>query len=95
MRKLDAWLERIKDVERQYLAAQVAATYFLEQVQRDPTILPDHLRLRAVTRMKNELEATYFIRLFAEFESGLRTYWRIKRRKQELQANPKLLSDRS
>ena len=69
------WSERIKKVEREFLAAQQAGTVFLDQVQRDPTILLGDVRMRDVRAMVEFLEGTYLIRLFAAFEAGLRTYW--------------------
>jgi hypothetical protein len=69
------WQSRIKAVEREYLAMRQAADAFRESVQRDATILQSHLRPRDIVAASDNLEATYLVRLFAEFESGARQYW--------------------
>jgi hypothetical protein len=69
------WYPRIKAVEREYKAMRLASDRLLEEVQRDPTILRGDLELRDITNASNRLEGTYIIRLFAEFETGLRLYW--------------------
>jgi hypothetical protein len=69
------WQSRIKAVEREYRAMRQAADTFLESIQRDVTILQSQLRPRDIETASDNLEATYFVRLFAEFESGARQYW--------------------
>lgn len=49
-------------------------------VAQDGTVLPRALRVRDVRRAVQRLEGTYLIRLFAEFETGLRLYWATARR---------------
>lgn len=69
------WQSRIKDVETEYRTMGQAANYFCQIVIDDPTILSSDLRPREVIMASAGLEATYLIRLFAEFETGLRQYW--------------------
>jgi hypothetical protein len=69
------WQTRIKAVEREYLATRQATDCFLESVLRDPTVIRGDLRHREILHAADNLEATYVIRLFAEFETGLRLYW--------------------
>src|SRR5438067_2246248 len=69
------WQGRIKAVEREYLATRQATDRFQESAHRDPTILRGDLRYREIVRASENLEGTYIIRLFAEFETGLRLYW--------------------
>lgn len=69
------WQTRIKAVEREYSATQQATDRFQEVVHRDPTILQGDLRPRDIVHASKNLEGTYVIRLFAEFETGLRLYW--------------------
>jgi hypothetical protein len=68
------WQTRIKAVEREYVAARQATDRFLESTHRDPTLLRGDLRYREIVRASENLEGTYLIRLFAEFETGLRLY---------------------
>lgn len=70
------WQSRIKAVEREYVAMRQAADRLLEAASADPTILLENLRHREIVRASLNLEGTYVVRLFAEFESGARQYWR-------------------
>lgn len=78
----DVWIRRIKAVEREYLAARFSVDRALEQVRADPTILTSGLAVREIERTAKLLEATYLMRLFAEFESGVRLYARLARKRQ-------------
>jgi hypothetical protein len=69
------WQERIKAVEREYRAIRQATNRFQEDARRDPTILKGDVRYRDIDRASVNLDGTYVIRLFAEFETGLRQYW--------------------
>ena len=79
-RDRDDWLTRIKAVERDYSAARFALDRLLESARSDQTILRSVLDIRDLTQAWSRLEATYFIRLFAVFESGLRDFWQVQRR---------------
>jgi hypothetical protein len=69
------WQSRIKAVEREYVVMRQAADRFQRAALNDPTILLADLRHGEVLIASQKLEGTYVIRLFAEFESGLRQYW--------------------
>lgn len=69
------WQSRIKAVEREYIAMRQAADRLLEAASADPTILLENLRHREIVRASRNLEGTYVVRLFAEFETGVRQYW--------------------
>jgi hypothetical protein len=69
------WLSRIKGVEREYMAMRQAADSFRQTAINDPTILQVNLRHGDIVAASRNLEGTYVIRLFAEFESGARQYW--------------------
>lgn len=69
---------RIKAVERQYETALFAARRLADELHRDPTLgktktAPTKL---AVAETLAGLAPTYIVRMFAEFESGLRSYRR-------------------
>jgi hypothetical protein len=68
-------IERIKSIERDYLSTRLALDRLLYEVRRDPTILTGDLEPQDLVEASGRLEATYVIRLFAEFETGLRLYW--------------------
>src|SRR5437868_3563304 len=73
------WQTSIKAVEREYLATRQAIDRFQEAAHRDPTILREDLRYREIVRASENLDGTFLIRLFAEFETGLRLYWDLVR----------------
>jgi hypothetical protein len=69
-------IERLRAVEREYQVAAAATEILLEALHRDPTLLVvRRLDQRDLRTFQARLQATYFIRLFAEFETGLRDYW--------------------
>jgi len=72
------WQSRIKAVEREYLAMRQAADRFQHSALHDPTILQTNLRYGEIVRASKNLEGTYVVRLFAEFETGARLYWSAK-----------------
>src|SRR5580704_12080040 len=69
------WQSRIKAVAREYEAMRQASERFLQAAQLDPSILEADLRPREIVAASKNLEGTYIIRLFAEFETGARQYW--------------------
>jgi hypothetical protein len=74
-RELYVWMEKIKSIERDYLSARLALDRLLHEARRDPTILTGDLEPQDIVEASGRLEGTYLIRLFAEFETGLRLYW--------------------
>ena len=71
-------MERIRAVEREYLVALVAARGLDERFRADPSALDaEQLKIVDYRNFRENLEATYLIRLFAEFEAGLREAWEL------------------
>jgi hypothetical protein len=79
--EIDVWSGRIKAVEREFYAARFAIDQTLTQVKADNSILTDGLELREIVRAAKMLEGTYIMRLFAEFESAVRLYFRLARKR--------------
>ncbi len=73
------WLSRIRSVEREHAAARLAMRRLMEARDRDAALSDIDLKLRDARNALDRLEATYVIRLFAEFESGLRSCWAARR----------------
>src|SRR5947209_3661283 len=69
------WLDRIKGVWREFLAARKAVDDFIAGLTSGTSTLPLDTKVRDAHTMSENLEGTYLIRLFAAFESGLRSYW--------------------
>ena len=74
LRRTD-WLEQIRKVEREFLISREAVDQFLAALKSGTTTLPSKTKQRDADAMSDNLEGTYLIRLFAAFESGLRSYW--------------------
>jgi hypothetical protein len=71
-------MERIRAVEREYLVALVAARGLDARFHADPSALvAERLEFADYRNFRDHLEATYLIRLFAEFEAGLREAWEV------------------
>ena len=70
-------LARIAAAVEEYQAALTAATLLGEKLKVDPNY-GDELgwRQRAGENFAHNLEGTYIVRMYAEFEAGLRDYWR-------------------
>lgn len=68
------WLERIKSIEREHRISRLALDWLSRDSRKDPTVLGTADRYRDLTTTANNLDGTYVIRMFAEFESGLRSY---------------------
>ena len=66
---------RIKSIERDHLSTRLALDRLLQEARRDPTILTGDLEPQDIVKASGRLERTYLIRLFAEFETGLRLFW--------------------
>ena len=75
----DEWLSRIKSAERELASVQLATSRLLADAEQDPGILRKNLRIRDVRLAVEHVDATYIVRLFAEFESGLRSWWLVER----------------
>jgi hypothetical protein len=74
VRRID-WHERIKAVGREYEVARQAVEDYAAALQRGDAELPPQTTRRDANTMAENLEGTYLIRLFAAFETGLRSYW--------------------
>jgi hypothetical protein len=75
MPRRDDWQSRIKAVEREFLAVRLGTDRLQEASRRDPTLLRGQVDPRDLARASDALEGTYLVRMFAEFETGLRLYW--------------------
>jgi hypothetical protein len=69
------WVRRIRAVEREHSAVRLAIDRLLVDAQRAPLLFKGELTLRDIRHAADRLDGTYMIRLFAEFETGLRLFW--------------------
>ena len=76
MIKRQECLDRIRGVESEYLAASVAVALLEQRLRADPSFGKNpRWGNRDVINLRDNLEATYLIRMCAEFESALRDIW--------------------
>ncbi len=69
-------LDRIEGVAKEYLAARSAAELLERKLQDNPSFgVPFGWNKRYGNEFRANLEGTYLVRMFAEFEAGLREYW--------------------
>ena len=81
MPRNDEWQSRIKSVETEYKAMRQASERFKKMALDDPSILEIGSEHRHLVTACAKLESTYLIRLFAEFETGVRQYWATQKSK--------------
>jgi hypothetical protein len=72
---LRGWIRRIRAIELDHSSTRLALDRLLVEARRDPMILEGSLKLQDIVNASGRLEGTYIIRLFAEFETGLRLFW--------------------
>lgn len=77
MMKRQEWLDQIGDIEMECSAARSALALLAQELEANPRWgAPHGWRARDAESCRENLETTYIIRLFAEFESGLRNVWK-------------------
>ncbi|GAC1472440.1 MAG: hypothetical protein NVSMB9_19650 [Isosphaeraceae bacterium] len=69
------WIRDLKAIEHEYRITLIAVRRLADQARHDPTILDKNMRVHGIGEALSNLNATYAIRLFAEFETGLRKFW--------------------
>jgi len=74
-------LDQLKRVADQYHAAKFAVGRLLAEAKKDPRNLQALVRPNDLKGCLDRLEATYFVMLFAEFESAIRNVWKAQFRK--------------
>lgn len=68
--------ERIKAVEREYQVAELARIALEDALTQHSGLLSaGNLTVVDLRNYRSKLHDTYFIRLFAEFETGMKDYW--------------------
>jgi hypothetical protein len=74
--KRDRRIERNKAVEREFRIAITASEALAAALRNNPSLLKGESLGQADWRnLQTNLEATFLVRLFAEFETGLRDAW--------------------
>jgi hypothetical protein len=69
-------LDQLRAIEREYKVALATVKSLEERFRKNPSELDDEqLRFRDFQNFRENLESTYLIRMFAEFEAGLREVW--------------------
>jgi hypothetical protein len=75
-------IDRMKAVEREFRVAIVSRDHLAGALAKNPSVLTkQNLNQADFEALKENLASTYLIRLFAEFETGLREYWKRRSKK--------------
>jgi hypothetical protein len=78
----DRRMEHIKAVEREYLVAVTAVDGLQFALRKNPSLLKKlRLGLADYRNLLENLQKTFLVRLFAEFETGLRDIWVVHSKK--------------
>jgi hypothetical protein len=87
------WHERVRAVENEYKSVRIAVDRLKATVAHDPAVLKNDPTPANLSVAGRNLEGTYLIRLFAEFESALRTYDRARHNDPTLKTDASILID--
>lgn len=69
---------KLKKLECHCIAAKEASAHYLIECEANRIVSLNGFRVRDVRDCCDDLEDTYLVRLFAEFEHALRDYWKAK-----------------
>ena len=69
------WMRRIKSVEREFKIVRSSLNKTISDLAADPNLILQETRPRDYNLASDQLGATYLIRLYAEFEAGLRDHY--------------------
>jgi hypothetical protein len=69
------WHERLKAVEAEFAVAGLAVAAFRLEAESGRVRLPHPLGLDDIRQTAGNLHGTYLLRVVAEFEAALRSYW--------------------
>jgi hypothetical protein len=72
------WHERVRAVENEYKSVRIAVDRLKSAVASDSIVLGADTKPANLSAADRNLEGTYLVRLFAEFESALRSYDRAR-----------------
>jgi hypothetical protein len=82
MSKRKACLERIAAIEREYAVAKLAVRRMRASLRANPSLLTAaELNKGDFEALNRNLGPTFIVRMYAEFEAGLRNVWASARRK--------------
>ncbi len=83
--KCSDWILRIKSIEKEYRVATLARDALDAELKKAPsTLVGKGLERLHFDRFSDNLDATYLIRMFAEFETGLRDCWKKRLKKRSI-----------
>ena len=79
------WIFKIKAVEKEYQVAVIARDVLGAEMKKRPALLTkEGLQNLHFDDFSENLNSTYLVRMFTEFESGLRDFWKIHLKKKSV-----------
>lgn len=76
MAERQAFIDRVKRAERECYVVAAAVNHYGRAVQADDVQLPSKTSPRDLVAAADNVESTYIVRMWAEFETALRSYRR-------------------
>jgi hypothetical protein len=76
MAERQLFIDRVKGAERECYVVAAAVNHYGQSVQASDAHLPDKTSPRDLVTAADKVESTYMIRIWAEFETALRSYRR-------------------
>jgi hypothetical protein len=74
MAERQAFIDRVKGAEREYFVVAAAIAYYTPATDAGDAQLPPKTSARDLVAAADKAESTYLIRMWAEFETALRSY---------------------
>ncbi len=74
MAERQAFIDRVKGAEREYFVVAAAIAHYTPATEAGPARLPPKTSARDLVAAADKAESTYLIRMWAEFETALRSY---------------------
>ena len=85
-----AYIQRLRSVQSEYDAVKMSINFFEQHQRRDQPQQIGALTPRDFVRAELNLEATYFIRLYAEFEGVLKDHLATNHRRVRIPEKPRV-----
>jgi hypothetical protein len=80
-------LDKIKSLEAMFFETKRAIAFYIKSCETYPTLIESSkFKKSTISSSLNEIENTFIVRIFAEFEGFLRNYWALSGRRTKPQA---------
>jgi hypothetical protein len=81
---------KLRDIEREQEAAQMTVDHFMRSLHDGSVQLEPHLKRIHISQLSANLEGTFVIRMFSEFELSLRLFLKEKHQRVPARIKPRM-----